>query len=243
MNRRRMLIDAGNSRLKWALVEDGQWHAQGSTDYNDCTALKTHLALAGDCFVASVAGAAREQKLAALIKAAGVAPTWLTAGAAFDEVKNSYRNPEQLGVDRWMGLIAARKRSHAATLVVSAGTAMTVDALSAEGVFLGGLIVPGARLMQQALLQGTARVDAAAGQWQAFPRSTADAVQSGIVAALCGAISQQYARLAEVSTGAPHCLLTGGDAEMLLPHMAVRAEHVPSLVLEGIGCVAGGVAG
>jgi type III pantothenate kinase len=243
MNRRRMLIDAGNSRLKWALVEDGRWRAQGSTDYGDWTALKTHLALAGDCFVASVADVAREQKLAALMETAGVAATWLTAGAAFDEVKNSYLNPEQLGVDRWMSLIAARKRCRAATLVVSAGTAMTVDALSAEGVFLGGLIMPGARLMQQALQQGTARVDAAAGQWQAFPRSTADAVRSGIVAALCGAISQQYSRLAEVSSGAPLCLLTGGDAEMLLPHLPVQAEHVPALVLEGIACVARGVAG
>lgn len=243
MNRLRMLIDAGNSRLKWALVEDGQWRAQGSTDYSDWAALKTHLTLAGHCFVASVADAAREQKLAALIQAAGVAATWLTAAAAFDEVKNCYRNPEQLGVDRWMGLIAARKRSRTATLVVSAGTAMTVDALSAEGVFLGGLIVPGARLMQQALLQGTARVDAVAGQWQAFPRGTADAVRSGIVAALCGAISQQYARLAEVSSGAPHCLLTGGDAEMLLPHLPVRPEHAPDLVLEGISCVARGLAG
>lgn len=243
MNGLRMLIDAGNSRLKWALVEDAQWRAQGSTDYGDWTALQTHLALAGACFVASVADAAREQKLAALLEAAGVAATWLTAAAAFGEVTNSYRNPRELGVDRWMGLVAARKRDRAATLVVSAGTALTVDALSAEGVFLGGLIVPGARLMQQALLQGTARVDAAAGQWQAFPRSTADAVHSGIVAALCGAISQQYARLAGVSAGAPHCLLTGGDAEMLLPHLAVPVEHVPALVLEGIACVGGGAAG
>lgn len=239
-----MLIDAGNSRLKWAVVEDGQWRAQGSSDYADWSTLQAHLAVGTDCFIASVADSAHEQRLAALLEEAGVGATWLTAGSEFAGVKNSYLNPQQLGVDRWMGLIAARQHSAAPLLVVSAGTALTVDALSAAGVFLGGLIVPGVRLMQQALLQGTARVAAAPGQWQAFPRTTADAVQSGIVAALCGAIEQQHARLAEVSSAAPQCLLTGGDAELLLPHLGVQAEHVPALVLEGIDRVAGeGVSG
>jgi type III pantothenate kinase len=234
MNRRRVLIDAGNSRLKWAVVEGGRWCAQGYGDYADWSALKAQLTIGTDCFIASVANGAHEQQLAALLEAAGVVAIWLTAASEFAGVKNSYSNPQQLGVDRWMGLIAARQRSCDPVLVVSAGTAMTVDALAADGVFIGGLIVPGARLMRQALRQGTARVADAPGHWQAFPRTTADAVQSGIVAALCGAIQQQHARLAEVSSIAPHCLLTGGDAEMLLPYLTVLAEHVPTLVLEGI---------
>lgn len=238
MNRRRVLIDAGNSRLKWAVVEGGRWCAQGYSDYADWSALKEHLTIGTDCFVASVASGAHEQQLAALLEAAGVAAIWLTAGREFAGVKNSYLNPQQLGVDRWMGLIAARQRSCDPVLVASAGTAMTVDALTADGVFIGGVIVPGASLMRHALLQGTARVAEAPGHWQAFPRTTADAVQSGIVAALCGAIQQQHARLAEVSSIAPQCLLTGGDAEMLLPYLTVLAEHVPTLVLEGIDRVA-----
>jgi len=153
-------------------------------------------------------------------------------------VKNSYLNPLQLGADRWMGLIAARQRTREPVLVVSVGTAMTVDALAADGVFLGGVIVPGVNLMRQALRQGTARIADAMGRWQAFPRSTADAVESGIVAALCGAIRQQHARLAEASATLPHCLLTGGDAGMVLPHLALSAEQVAALVLEGVDCVA-----
>lgn len=238
MNRRRILIDCGNSRLKWAVVEDGQWRTQGCSDYADWSVLKAHLTSDTDCFIASVAGAAREQQLAALLEGTGVVATWLTAGVELAGVKNTYLNPRQLGVDRWMGLIAARQRSRDPVLVVSAGTAMTVDALDADGVFLGGVIVPGAGLMRQALLQGTARVAEASGQWQAFPRTTADAVQSGIVAALCGTIHQQHAHLAEASSVAPKCLLTGGDAEMLLPHLIVHAELVPALVLEGIERVA-----
>jgi len=242
MSRRRILVDAGNTSLKWAVVEDGHWHASGRSDYVDWSALTAHLTAGTACFIASVAGDQLEQQLAALLETAGISPTWLTAEAAFGDVKNTYLNPRQLGVDRWMGLLAARQRmSSEAVLVVSIGTAMTVDALSAEGVFLGGVIVPGVRLMRQALQQGTARVEVETGVWQAFPRSTADAVQSGIIAALCGAIAQQHARLAEIAGTTPRCLLTGGDAEKVLSHLRVPAEHVPVLVLEGIDRVARGV--
>ena len=240
MSRRWLLFDAGNTSLKWAVVEDGHWHASGRSDYVDWSALTAHLTADTACFIASVASGEYEQQLAARLKEAGISSTWLTAEAAFADVKNAYLNPRQLGVDRWMGLLAARQRTCEAVLVVSVGTAMTVDALSAEGVFLGGVIVPGMHLMRQALQQGTARVEAATGDWQAFPRTTADAVQSGIVAALCGAVAQQHARLAEIAGAMPRCLLTGGDAETVLSHLRVPAEHVPALVLEGIDRVARG---
>lgn len=238
MSKRRLLIDAGNSSLKWAVVDDAQWQAQGRTDYGNWQDLEPQLTPGTRCFIGSVTQPANEQQLAAMLEAAGIAPTWLKAEAAFADVENAYTNPRQLGVDRWLGLIAARQRTRTAVLVASVGTAMTVDALSADGVFLGGVIVPGAALMRQALLQGTAQVSEAAGSWQAFPRNTADAVQSGIVAALCGAIRLQHARLADAAGSLPHCLLTGGDAGMLLPHLAVPLEHVPALVLEGMDRVA-----
>ena len=239
MSGRRLLIDAGNSRLKWAVVEGGRWCDQGNNDYADLSGFMQRLAPGMDCVIASVARAEHERRLAALLEASGIVPRWLTAEAGFADVKNTYADPRQLGVDRWMGLIAARQRTRSPVLVVSAGTAMTVDALTADGVFLGGLIVPGMSLMQQALRQGTARVAVQAGTCRTFPRNTADAVQSGIVAALCGAIQQQYAHLAEAAAAPPHCLLTGGDAGEVLPHLKVSAEHVPALVLEGMDRVAG----
>jgi type III pantothenate kinase len=238
--KRRLLIDAGNSTLKWAVIEAGLWCAQGRSDYADWADLKAELTAGTDCYIASVTDPAREQRLAALLVEAGIAPTWLKAEADFADLKNTYLNPQQLGVDRWMGLIAARQRTREPVLVVSVGTAMTVDALNADGVFLGGVIVPGATLMRQALRQGTAQIADAVGEWQAFPRNTADAVESGIVAALCGAIERQHARLAKAAGVTPRCLLTGGDAEMLLPHLNRPAERVPALVLEGMDCVARG---
>lgn len=238
MTRLRLLIDAGNARLKWAVVEDGHWREQGATGYDDCTRLRSQLAGRADCFIASVASPMHEQQLAGLLDSAGIAPTWLAASAAFGGVTNGYLDPLQLGVDRWMGLIAARQRTADPVLVVSVGTAMTVDALAADGAFLGGLIVPGVQLMRGALAQGTACVGDAKGSWGAFPQKTGDAVQSGIMAALCGAIQQQYAHLAAASVTAPRCFVTGGDAETVLPHLAVPAEQIPALVLEGIDCVA-----
>jgi len=238
--KRRLLIDAGNSTLKWAVVEAGQWRAQGRSDYADWSSLTAELIAGIDCLIASVTDPAREQQLAVLLAGAGIAPTWLKAEAGFAGLQNTYLNPQQLGVDRWMGLIAARQRTREPVLVVSVGTAMTVDAMDAGGVFLGGVIVPGVTLMRQALRQGTAQIADTAGEWQAFPRNTADAVQSGIVAALCGAIQQQHARLAEASRTTPTCMLTGGDAGLVLPHLLLPAELVPSLVLEGMECVARG---
>ena len=242
MTPRRLLIDAGNSSLKWAVVDDGHWGAQGRCDYADWSALQAQLTPGTRCFIASVANPANDQRLAALLEAAGILPVWLKAEPAFADLKNAYLNPLQLGVDRWMGLIAARQRTRGPALVVSVGTAMTVDALSAAGVFLGGVIVPGAALMRAALRQGTAQVSEVSGQWAAFPRTTADAVQSGIAAALCGAIQLQFDRLNEAAGVAPACLLTGGDAAMVLPHLSVPAEHVPGLILEGIDRVAREVA-
>jgi type III pantothenate kinase len=93
--------------------------------------------------------------------------------------------------------------------------------------------------MRHSLQRGTAGVGDVAGIWQAFPRTTGDAVTSGIIAALCGAIEQEHAHLASLAGATPHCLITGGDAELLIPHLRCPAEHVPALVLEGIDCVSG----
>lgn len=236
--RPRVLIDAGNTRVKWAIAVDGDWQAQGEADYDDLTPFGVQVAAGSACYIASVTSADRETQLTALLRRAGIEPKWLSSEASFGDLTNSYGDPHQLGVDRWMALIAARRRTASSVLVVSVGTAMTVDALAADGTFLGGLIVPGPALMRHALQQGTARAGAAPGAWQAFPRTTADAVQTGIIAALSGAVLHQYARLKAATPEPPRCLLTGGAAEMLIPHLGVDAERVPALVLEGIDWVA-----
>jgi type III pantothenate kinase len=238
MSMRRLLLDAGNTRLKWAWAEDGVLHEKGSAAYTDLTSLAQGLRPGTPCYIASVARAQHEEQINKLLAPFAIVPKWLVAEARFSDVRNSYAHPQQLGVDRWMGLIAARQRTRAAALVVSAGTAMTVDALAADGTFMGGLIVPGVAMMRKSLQQTAARVAEVSGTWQAFPLSTPDAVESGIVAALCGAVQLQHARLTAIAGRTPQCILTGGDAEKLLPHLPMALEHVPALVLEGMDCVA-----
>ena len=231
----RLLLDAGNTRLKWAVVEAGRWQAQGSGLYGDLSGLALLLQNKMRCHFASVARTSHTDALVALLAQHEIVPQWLETTSRFAGVENTYANPQQLGVDRWMALLAARQRTESAVLIVSVGTAMTVDALSAEGRFIGGLIVPGVRLMQHALQHGTAQVDGAeGGQVLAFPNSTADAVQSGIISALSGAIQAQYAHLAQAAKMQPRCFLTGGDAERVMPYLDIPFEFVPNLVLEGM---------
>lgn len=233
----RLLLDAGNSRLKWAVVRGAAWLSQGSAAYSELSGLVRELPQVDACFIASVAKRTDVENVTSSLLAHELAPVQLQTEPQFGEVKNTYAQPDRLGVDRWMGLIAARARSTGPCLVVSAGTAMTVDALDANGVFLGGLIVPGVDLMRQALRQGTARVAEVDGEWQPFPRSTADGVESGIVAALCGAIVQQHAQLVKQAASVPHCILTGGAAAVIAPHLPFDVEFAPVLVLEGMDLV------
>lgn len=232
-----LLLDAGNTRLKWARVRDGRWEERGVSGYDDLgelirTAGRT--GPGGQCWIASVAGAARKHLIEQSLLETGLALHWLQSQAAQCGVISHYDAPQQLGVDRWMALLAARNREQNACLVVSAGTALTVDALTADGQFLGGIIVPGIALTEQALQQGTALVGQTDGQIRTLPCNTADAVRTGAVLAMSGAISLMYARLSSLSVVPPRCLLTGGDAGLLIPLLQFDAACVPDLVLEGV---------
>lgn len=238
MSMRRILIDAGNTRLKWAVIEAGTWHSHGHADYTDLTSLHKQLQPGSACHIASVASKQHEEQIAASLAPFLIEPEWMKSTAQFADLKNGYAEPQQLGVDRWMGLIAARRRSKRAVLVVSMGTAMTVDAISAEGNYLGGLIVPGLHLMRQGLLQGTACVTEGAGSFKPFPLNTADGVESGIMSALCGAIDRQCAHIAAITGVEPVCFMTGGDAAQVASHLTLTIESVPLLILEGIAAVA-----
>lgn len=232
-----LLVDAGNTRIKWARVAaGGNWEADGVCGYDalDGLAAAAREASSKQCWIASVAGRSRDDAMAGILTGAGMSVHWLEARGAQCGVSSHYDPPSQLGIDRWMALLAARRRCGEACVVVSAGTALTVDALNADGHFLGGFIVAGKSLMERALSQGTARVGESAGRAVLFPCNTADAVRSGSLAAMAGAVSAMRARLREVAGGEPRCLLTGGDAELLASALPFAAEQVPGLVLEGI---------
>lgn len=226
-----LCLDAGNSRLKCGLFDGKRWRMQGALDYDAFDDLVAELSAAPARIVAcNVAGDAVRQRIEALAARLGCPLDWLTSSASACGVRNAYDNPAQLGADRWAALIGARSLHAGPAVVVMAGTATTVDALDGEGRFRGGLILPGLALMRAALARNTAGLPHAAGHYQAMPTNTDDAIVSGAIHATLGAIERMRATLGEDAL----CLLSGGAAGELVPHLELPQRQIDNLVLEGL---------
>ncbi|NUO73492.1 MAG: type III pantothenate kinase, partial [Frateuria sp.] len=149
----RLLLDLGNTRLKWALERAGRWSADGAAAWSEDLALlgATWQALPKPeaAFGASVVDDAREQTVAAQVRSLfGLEVTWLRTPASACGVRNAYPEPARLGVDRFLAMVAAHAAGAGDCVLVGVGTALTLDALAADGQHLGGLIAPGPRLMK-----------------------------------------------------------------------------------------------
>jgi len=227
-----LAVDCGNSRLKWGFHDGNAWIRSGSAPVSALGSLKQawkRVPQADTIVVANVAGRVARRRLeSAFARRAPV--VWVTAKRSACGVTNSYRRPGQLGADRWAALIGAWSMFRAPCLVVAAGTATTVDALRGDGTFAGGLILPGFELMKRSLAQSTAGLPLARGRFSGAPRSTADAIESGCLAAQAGAIERAYAAMEQGTA----CVLTGGAAGLIEPHLSIRVRLVDNLVLEGL---------
>ena len=237
MNGAVLLLDAGNSRLKWALTNNGEWLAEGVAAYEEIDQLIgewNRFPAPQKVLGCNVAGEARLQVVTQYWQGRDLSVDWLRSSKTCAGVHNLYDRPEQLGTDRWAALIGAWHRVGGACLVVTAGTALTVDALNRQGEFIGGLILPGKRLMQQSLVAGTHALDALAGEVADYPRNTADAMASGIALALIASVQTAYQRLASTQESAPPCLVSGGDAEWLANQLQIGVIIAPKLIHEGL---------
>lgn len=238
-----LCIDAGNTRIKWGLVQSDAWVEQGSFDtHTESIGAQLQYALQShprpEMVVAcSVASPGVRAAIDAFASGFGVFVHWLTPQERECGVSNSYRDPSQLGADRWAALIGAHSLHEGACLVVTAGTATTIDVLDAAGVFQGGLILPGFDLMREALARGTARLPLAQSDFAALPRSTDEAIVAGCLHAQAGAIERMYRQHIAMQASAS-CLISGGAALALIPVVEVPLRHVDNLVLEGLKQVA-----
>jgi len=238
-----LIIDVGNSRLKWGLRGPHGWLALGVTPNNEIgtLALREWQNLPRPMRVVgvNVAGEAARVRVEAQLARWRVAPEWLHARDSACGVTNRYARPAQLGADRWASLVAARQRSTQtdlfppACVVVNAGTAVTVDALDFDGVFRGGYILPGLGLMLRALAEHTSALKSPAGAFGTFPDNTADALYSGAMQAVCRAI-EQMRRQVDTNPAQVRVYLAGGNAPEIAPHLNPPVEVVDNLVLEGV---------
>jgi type III pantothenate kinase len=243
-----LVIDVGNSRMKWGLNGPHGWTALGVTPNSDIGTLALRdwhsLPRPSRAVGVNVAGEAARVRVEGQLMRWRLVPEWLSACASACGVTNQYARPSQLGADRWASLVAAWRRSNAsdifppACVVVNAGTAVTIDALDEQGVFRGGLILPGMRLMLQALAENTASLKSAPGAFRVFPDNTADALHSGAMQAICGAV-EQMRRQIDTNPAQVRVYLAGGAAMEIAPHLNPPVEVAANLVLEGVLALSG----
>lgn len=227
-----LLLDVGNTAIKWRLADEHGLLESGGVAA-DLSALRE--ALRGVAWqtsaVSSVATDEFNASLHDVLEALHAAPMWhATADARCGDLINAYPKPQQLGVDRWLAMLAARAGNRGPVCVIDAGTAITIDLVSASGQHEGGYILPGVELMRRALTNETGRIqvpELASPTTQAGADSVA-CVSAGIWHAALGGVQSV---LAEHPDHAP--LLTGGSADALL-ELGLNAESRPDLVLDGL---------
>lgn len=230
-----LFLDVGNTRLKWGLHDGESWQGQGAVLLSALDGFADVLAGFDGCgrmLGANVAGATVGGRISAMLAARGVSAAWIRPVAQGFGVRNAYLDPTRLGADRWAALVGARAVHGSAALVVTSGTATTADVLNRDGVFQGGVILPGLELMRMSLARDTAQLPFADGRFEATPTRTADAIVSGCLHAQVGAIERMF-RLVADDPGAV-CLLNGGAAASLAPLLECPLRLVDNLVLEGL---------
>lgn len=236
-----LALDAGNTRIKWGLHSGGQWVLRGATPTAEAARLGRDWPALPEGTIArasNVAGLEVQQALYSACDRHGLLLSLIASKASQLGVTSEYRDPGQLGTDRWAALVAAHAATKGHQLVVNAGPALTVDALAGDGRFLGGLIVPGPALMRRSLGAGTAGLKLTEGHFDPLPRSTPDAITTGSVQAGVGAIERMIAAMAEAGTPVGTILLSGGAAGELLPHLPMPVTLNDNLVLDGVVLIA-----
>lgn len=245
----KLLVDIGNTRIKSALLHEGELthhhalvHAGLNIDQLQ-TQLLQHYEAVTSVWVANVAGLeVAERVTQAVCNQWQLDATFATSASEFAGVHNAYQQYKKLGVDRWMSLLAvhAMQSNAQINLIVSIGTAMTLDALAQDGTHRGGLIVPGPELMMQVLLNNTSDIAsfAASGAHSEkfFANNTFGAISQGAERACTALIESAFRQLA--INESTKIFITGGAAARITPLLNMPFVEVPDLVLRGLAVVA-----
>ena len=242
-----LLMDVGNSRIKWGVLENGDIRRTGHISQDGISerglqALTTKLPRRiDDVFVSNVAGNTFATRLSGVVGMHCECDVRFARSARRGwGVTNSYARPRRMGVDRWVAMVGAWAEVQGACLVVDCGTAMTIDALDDDGQHLGGQIIPGVGTMANALASATSDIPSvrpAPGRGGAdlsmFGRNTAAAVREGAQNAVTGAVDRAI-RTLQSNAYEPVVVLTGGDSSRILNALCEPPLHRPHLVLQGL---------
>jgi len=247
-------LDVGNTRLKWALYDSPRTNtallSQGAVFLENIDRLAaedwTSLPPVTRMLGCIVAGDALRRRVDEQLEIWDLTPSWVVPSASEAGLHNGYDHPTRLGADRWVAMIGALARMRAQTaqaaprpmVVVMVGTAVTVEAIDAQGHFLGGLILPGHGIMLRALESGTAGLRVPTGEVREFPTNTSDALTSGGTFAIAGAVERMVQHVRVHCKDEPLCYMTGGAGWKMAPSMSVQCELVDSLIFDGLRQIA-----
>ncbi len=242
-----LALDIGNTRLKWAQYDAPRPHAtllaQGAEFLENIDKLAegpwADLKAPDTMLGCVVAGDAVKRRVQEQMELWDVTPHWVVASEGEAGLTNGYDHPTRLGADRWVAIIGAyqhmlRQGPPRPMVVVMVGTAVTVEAINANGKFLGGLILPGHGIMLRALESGTAGLHVPTGEVQLFPTNTSDALTSGGTYAIAGAVERMIQHVRTHCGAEPMCLMTGGAGWKMAPNMSVPFELVDNLIFDGL---------
>ncbi len=247
MNPTVLALDVGNTRIKWSLFSQAQPGARllahGAAFLENIDKLAEDewctLPAPGVIIGCGVAGDAVRRRVEEQLEIWDQPVSWVMSSAFETGLHNGYDHPARLGADRWVAMIGARQRAlaqlHDGPIVVAmVGTAVTVEAIDAQGRFMGGLILPGHGIMLRALESGTAGLRVPTGDVTPFPTNTSDALTSGGTYAIAGAIERMVAHVRGHCGAEPLCIMTGGAGWKMAPAMSISFELVESLIFDGL---------
>jgi type III pantothenate kinase len=250
-----LLVDIGNTRIKWAYLEDGRigrGHAGVHSSWSSSTYARRLFGKEGrpaHMWVTSVAGPEVNRALTRAARRAGVAATFVSVPRRGGGVRVGYLEPWRLGVDRFVAAVGAHGLfPRIPVCVVGVGTAMTVDLIASDGRHRGGVIIPAPALMVETLFTRThgihrrARGGTVGGGGGPFARSTRAAVMQGARYAAAALIDRAVEEARALLGRKPLVVLTGGEAAVVRPLLQSPCVGVPDLVLRGLAVLAQGEA-
>ena len=241
-----LTIDVGNTRIKWGVWRGDQLEQSGGDRYESAQLLLEldrifgSMDLPDQVVICCVAGEKVKTNLVLWFEEQGNHQlSFIESASSAMGVTSAYQRPEQLGVDRWVAMIAAHhKYSDSALCVIDAGTAVTLDYMTAEGRHMGGLIMPGIELMRKSLYQGTDALAEIPGNQVNLARNTQDAVYSGCASLMFNGIPAVYEKLCQQYGDKAIVVVTGGDAEKLAEYFDNDCLLEPNLILYGLRLLA-----
>ncbi len=235
----RLLLDVGNMRVKWALAHNSTDEVVDSgvlaDDWSDLACFAGEI---DSVWVSCVASSSVLESLKSKVQQYfEIACNVVTVSSEKAGMKNNYADLRKLGVDRWVAALGARSVApKGALIVIDAGTAVTIDLVSAKNCFEGGVILPGFTTMHDALIGRTARIEShRTPVHSVIGKNTRDCVNSGVQYGLIGAIERVVFEIAvELEKEQPRIILTGGDAEAIAAGSKLEVELQSNIIFHGL---------